>query len=71
MSISSSTSIPDTIYTTGNKSSEALGGFSDDDGEKEAERNAAPKTKSAVRYYGGGVNPKTSKVSFQYYACDD
>ncbi|KAF8239073.1 hypothetical protein L208DRAFT_1239837 [Tricholoma matsutake] len=55
MSISSSASIPDTVYTTGNESSELLGGFSDDDGEEEVERNAAPKTKSAIRYYGGRI----------------
>ena len=50
---------------TGNESNKALGSFSDDDRAEEAEKNAAPKTKSAVRYYGGGVNPKTSKVCLQ------
>ena len=65
MSISSAASVPDTIYTTGNKSNKALGGFRDDDGAEEAEKNAAPKTKTAVRYYRGGVNPKTSKVHLQ------
>ena len=65
MSISSAASVPDTIYTTGNESNEALGIFSDDDGAEEAEKNVAPKAKSAVRYYGGGVNPKSSKVHLQ------
>jgi hypothetical protein len=71
MTISSSTTIPDTICTTGNESSEALGGFRDNNGEEEVERNAAPKTKLAVRYYEGRVSPKTSKVRFQYHACED
>jgi hypothetical protein len=63
MSISSSASIPDTIYTTGNDSSKALGGFSDDDGE-EVERSVVLKTKSAIRYYRGRENPKAAKVCF-------